>query len=60
MSETPQGHPDYKDLTEAKTRMANVAKEINDYTKRLDLGETQQGGLNFFGVYIFSLFDNEP
>ncbi|XP_071537624.1 uncharacterized protein [Panulirus ornatus] len=37
VSETPRSHPDYKDLTEAKTRMANVAKEINEYTKRLDL-----------------------
>nr|XP_045603255.1 dynamin-binding protein-like isoform X1 [Procambarus clarkii] len=37
VSETPQDHPDYLDLLEAKTKMANVAKEINDYTKRLDL-----------------------
>ncbi|KAG7175114.1 Dynamin-binding protein-like [Homarus americanus] len=37
VSETPRGHPDYTDLIEAKTKMANVAKEINDYTKRLDL-----------------------
>lgn len=33
------GHPDFKDLMEAKTRMANVAKDINEYTKRLDLSE---------------------
>ncbi|XP_069947710.1 dynamin-binding protein-like isoform X2 [Cherax quadricarinatus] len=37
VSETPHAHPDYVDLLEAKSKMANVAKEINDYTKRLDL-----------------------
>lgn len=35
--ETPEDHPDHSDLLEAKTVMANAAKEINEYTKRLDL-----------------------
>ncbi|XP_063874664.1 dynamin-binding protein-like isoform X1 [Scylla paramamosain] len=35
--ETPEHHPDHSDLLEAKTAMANAAKEINEYTKRLDL-----------------------
>lgn len=38
MRDTPEHHPDHEDLLEAKTAMANTAKEINDYTKRLDLG----------------------
>lgn len=35
---TPPTHPDYRNLEEARIKMLNVAKEINDYTKRLDLG----------------------
>lgn len=35
--ETSEHHLDHKDLVEAKTAMANTAKEINEYTKRLDL-----------------------
>ncbi|KAG0728510.1 Dynamin-binding protein [Chionoecetes opilio] len=35
--ETPEHHPDHQDLVEAKTAMANAAKEINDYTTRIDL-----------------------
>lgn len=38
VSETDPKHPDHRDLTKANTKMADVAKEINEYTKRLDLG----------------------
>lgn len=44
VSETAMGHPDFKDLMEAKTRMANVAKDINEYTKRLDLINKYRAG----------------
>lgn len=39
VSETDPKHPDHRDLTKANTKMADVAKEINEYTKRLDLGK---------------------
>ena len=37
--ETPSTYPDFEQLHIAKAMMANVAKEINEYTKRLDLGK---------------------
>ncbi|KAK4319618.1 hypothetical protein Pmani_009460 [Petrolisthes manimaculis] len=37
VSETDPKHPDHRDLTKANTKMADVAKEINEYTKRLGL-----------------------
>ncbi|CAL4086072.1 unnamed protein product, partial [Meganyctiphanes norvegica] len=37
VAETPPHHPDAANLMQAKSTMANVAKDINEYTKRLDL-----------------------
>ena len=38
LQNTHAGHPDHKKLQEAKKMVLNVAKEINEYTKRMDLG----------------------
>lgn len=46
VSQTPPGHADFQDLVEAKTKMANVAKEINEYTKRLDLINKYRGAVD--------------
>ncbi|XP_068200932.1 dynamin-binding protein-like [Palaemon carinicauda] len=46
VSQTSPDHVDYEALVEAKTKMANVAKEINEYTKRLDLINKYRGAVD--------------
>ena len=48
MGETSTCHPDYDGVVKAKAKMAIVAKDINDYTKILGLGDLLAYVLLFF------------
>ncbi|KAB7505438.1 Dynamin-binding protein [Armadillidium nasatum] len=53
LQNTPATHPDFKNLEAAKNQMLNVAKEINEYTKRLDLvAKYRHGSQNSLGQMI--------
>ncbi|XP_076037755.1 uncharacterized protein LOC143023129 isoform X2 [Oratosquilla oratoria] len=46
VSETLESHPDWPLLCEAKTKMSNVAKEINEHTKRMNLVSKYRSGVD--------------